>query len=130
MSSENPISRRDLVSNLGAGIAGVALSPAVSAAQAQTSTKGTAAPFVDPTSKYPKPPYPGQSQPWPGLASKMNPAPITARPVTKDLVGLPGEKRSSPAVIQGWDVRLLLPMRGKALMLPSAIYPTEEPDAS
>ena len=75
MSSENPISRRDLVTNLGAGIAGVALSAAVPAAQAQTSTNGTAAPFVDPTSKYPKPPYPGQSQPWPGRASKMNPRP-------------------------------------------------------
>jgi NAD(P)-dependent dehydrogenase (short-subunit alcohol dehydrogenase family) len=29
----------------------------------------------DPTSKYPKPPYKKQSQPWPGLASKMDPRP-------------------------------------------------------
>ncbi|MDO7841945.1 SDR family oxidoreductase [Sphingomonas immobilis] len=29
----------------------------------------------DPRSKYPKPPFKSQSQPWPGLASKMNPRP-------------------------------------------------------
>jgi NAD(P)-dependent dehydrogenase (short-subunit alcohol dehydrogenase family) len=29
----------------------------------------------DPTSKYPKPPFNKQSQPWPGLASKMEPKP-------------------------------------------------------
>jgi hypothetical protein len=29
----------------------------------------------DPTSKYPKPPFNGQTQPWPGLASKMDPRP-------------------------------------------------------
>jgi NAD(P)-dependent dehydrogenase (short-subunit alcohol dehydrogenase family) len=29
----------------------------------------------DPTSKYPKPPFKGQVQPWPGLASKMRPRP-------------------------------------------------------
>ena len=29
----------------------------------------------DPTTKYPRPPFPGQSQPWPGLASQMNPKP-------------------------------------------------------
>ena len=75
MSSDNQISRRDLVTNLGAGIAGAAIVASVPNAQAQTSTGNAAAPFVDPTSKYPKPSYPGQSQPWPGLASKMNPRP-------------------------------------------------------
>jgi NAD(P)-dependent dehydrogenase (short-subunit alcohol dehydrogenase family) len=29
----------------------------------------------DPTTKYPRPPYPSQSQPWPGLAGKMTPRP-------------------------------------------------------
>ena len=29
----------------------------------------------DPTTKYPRPPYPRQSQPWPGLAGKMEPKP-------------------------------------------------------
>ena len=30
---------------------------------------------VDPRGKYPKPPFPQQAQPWPGLASRMNPRP-------------------------------------------------------
>jgi short chain dehydrogenase len=29
----------------------------------------------NPTEKYPKPPFKGQSQPWPGLAGKMEPPP-------------------------------------------------------
>ena len=29
----------------------------------------------DPTSKYPQPPFDRQAQPWPGLASKMDPVP-------------------------------------------------------
>jgi hypothetical protein len=29
----------------------------------------------DPRTKYPSPPFEGQSQPWPGLASKMKPIP-------------------------------------------------------
>lgn len=63
MSSANPISRRDLVANLGTGVAAATVAAAVSTAQAQTTAVNIAAPFVDPTSKYPKPPYPGQSQP-------------------------------------------------------------------
>jgi hypothetical protein len=59
MSSDNPISRRDLVTHLGAGIACAAITVAVPNAQAQTAAGNTAAPFVDPTTKYPKPPYPG-----------------------------------------------------------------------
>ena len=37
--------------------------------------KTRAQPLRDPTNKYPKPPYKKQSQPWPGLACKMNPPP-------------------------------------------------------
>ena len=32
-------------------------------------------PLTDPTRKFPKPPFPEQKQPWPGLASKMQPKP-------------------------------------------------------
>ena len=32
-------------------------------------------PLTDPTTRYPKPPFKKQSQPWPGLASKMEPRP-------------------------------------------------------
>jgi hypothetical protein len=75
MSFDKTISRRALVTNLGAGMAGAALTSAIPATAGQTPNGSTAAPFVDPTTKYPKPPYPSQSQPWPGLASKMDPRP-------------------------------------------------------
>src|ERR1700722_19706575 len=77
MSSVKPITRREVVTSAGVGIAGAAIIAAVAQADGKASNGGgpTVAPFVDPTSKYPKPPYPGQSQPWPGLAGKMNPRP-------------------------------------------------------
>lgn len=70
----NTISRRGVVGGAGAGMLGVAVAAAPAFAKdAQTMTD--AAPLQDPTSKYPKPPFERQSQPWPGLASKMNPRP-------------------------------------------------------
>jgi len=75
MNSEStPISRRALVTSLGAGLTATALAGVVRV-EGQVTGNATAAPFADPTTKYPKPPYPGQSHPWPGLASKMNPRP-------------------------------------------------------
>ncbi|MGY3055134.1 NAD(P)-dependent dehydrogenase (short-subunit alcohol dehydrogenase family) [Pedobacter sp. UYEF25] len=43
---------------------------------ANSSTKNnSAAVLQDPRKKYPNPPFEAQSQPWPGLVSKMNPVP-------------------------------------------------------
>jgi hypothetical protein len=52
MRSENAILRRALVASFGAGVAGVTFTAAVPAI-AQTTKGSTAAPFVDPTTKYP-----------------------------------------------------------------------------
>ena len=84
---DSALSRRGVVGGAGLGLAAAA---AGSPAAAQGAGP-TAAPFVDPTTKYPKPPFQAQSQPWPGLAGKMDPA---AGPRGDELQGL-GPPRSA-----------------------------------
>lgn len=94
----NTISRRGVVGGAGAGMLGVAAAAAPAFAKdAQTMTD--AAPLQDPTSKYPKPPFERQSQPWPGLASKMHPRPDHGEQSYKGSGRLTGRK----ALITGGD---------------------------
>ena len=72
------VSRRQMVGGAGIGLAIAASAPALAQTAPQAGAapiQPTAAPFQDPTTKYPQPPYQRQSQPWPGLASRMMPRP-------------------------------------------------------
>ena len=62
--------RRQVMTATALGAAAAVAAPA--AAQTPAQSRGGK---QDPRDKYPKPPFEAQSQPWPGLASRMNPRP-------------------------------------------------------
>ena len=89
------LSRRSLM-GVGAGLAAATVAGPILAQEAAPS--GPVA-LEDPATKYPRPPYPGQEQPWPGLASKMTPRPDHGEKSYKGSGRLLGRK----ALITGGD---------------------------
>ena len=69
----NDTTRRELMTAATVGAAAAALaSPAAAQAQDQAPPRGGK---QNPRDKHPKPPFKAQQQPWPGLASRMDPRP-------------------------------------------------------
>ena len=81
VSSEKTYSRRELIGGLGIAMTAAAIGamPTFSSAFAKTpdlpKVKSSPEPLIDPTTRYPKPPFESQLQTWPGLAGKMHPKP-------------------------------------------------------
>ena len=120
------LSRRHLMGGAGAGLVAAA-TPVV--AQAATPAQTPAQPLEDPTTKYPRPPFKPQSQPWPGLAGKMEPKPDHGETSYRGSGRLTGRK----ALITGGDSGM-----GRAAAIAYAregadvainYLPDEEPDA-
>jgi len=98
MEIENKMTRRKAVGGLNAGMLAMTIGPVFGSQNAFVAGDSPVG-LEDPTTKYPKPPFKGQFQPWPGLASKMDPKPDHGEKSYKGSGRLKGRK----ALITGGD---------------------------
>ena len=118
----NDPSRRTFVGILGG--ATLAASAAAGASAQNTPEMGT-----DRVEDYPKPPYPEQSQPWPGLASQMTPRPNHGERSYRGTGRLKGRRALITGADSGIGRATAIAFAREGADVALSYLPAEEPDA-
>jgi NAD(P)-dependent dehydrogenase (short-subunit alcohol dehydrogenase family) len=112
-----------------AGAAAAGAATATGKAFAQTSAPGDAVPLTRQAADFPKPPFPRQQQPWPGLAAEMEPRPDHGEESYRGT----GRLRGLRALITGGDSGIgraaAIAFLKEGADVAIAFLPEEEPDA-